>query len=1745
MIYVYPPDEKEFLTNGQCTLKPNSCIANETLNGEWELALQHPVDEDGKWMHLLVGNIIKAPVPVSVAKREIRYQPFRIYRIVPELNQVSVYARHLTYDLMDNFLYEYKPGNSTPVDIAAQGIFNACKSSHPFIIYSNITDRVDDLSFENVNPLEAILGEDGLVDKSSGELARDWFKLLLLKRVGLDTDIQIRQGKDLLGISYEVDDANVVTRILPTGETEDGNLLYLNERYVDSPLITSYPHPRWIHLPVSEARVSDELTEAQAKDKLKKAAQDEFDKGCDLPDITLDVSFINLTDTLEYATYRPLNTIFLGDSVRVIVKSLRLEIALRMTEYSFDCLLKRYNKVVLGTASDTIAGSMISPRQLPTGGIKGIKLAMGSIGTGHIQFASIGSLQVKNASIDSAHIKYAAIETAHIQDASITNAKIGKAVIESANIAAAAIQRAHIQDASINRAKIDLAAIGTGQIENAAITRAKIAHAAIGTAQIEEAVIDTAHIKDAAITNAKIVSLDAGKIQTGTLDAGNINVVNLKAANITTGKLTSSQIEAGAITAAHIASKTITAAQIQAGIITATSGLLANAAIDTAHIKDAAITNAKIGSLSANKITTGTLDAAAAKIINVDAGSITVGKINGVQIANGTVDMNHLHQTGVVQVISNAQATADGKNKVFYRTLANKPTTAEGLRKDDLWFDLSNEYRLNRWTGSEWVQTPLGPSALDLEIGGTNLLTGTSAEFRNINISQFTGTVQANVMYADHRLKANDLITFRVYLKAINKPLRARISQYRADGTYDAVTGDIVPLGSEGFSTVTTSIGADKVKLACLIQNGDSANLTTLSVEQYKWAKLERGNKPTDWSPAPGDIDELISSVRSTADGKNTAYYQATAPTGGVYSNGDLWFDTTKGYRLSVRSNNAWSASAYSGDAIAASAITAGHIATGAITAGKISAGAILADKIAANAVTSAKIAANAVIADKINAGAITTTKIATGAINADKIAAGAIEAAAIKAGVIDATHIAANTISGNKLAIGTVSATYIADGAITTTKVLANAITTDKINVGAVTANEIAANAVTTAKINAGAVTATQIATGAITAGKVAADAITAGNLQASAVTAEKVAAGAITATQLATNSVTAVKVLAGAITADKIAANAVTAAKVSAGAITTDKLDANAVTAVKIAAGAITTGHLAASSVDASKIKADAITTTHIAAPSRQAIVLEASNRLSHLGENLIINGNAAMGNNTNFSEFTYSSHIHKGSGGRFYTNKRVTMVDDGVPFYEDLTYKLSFDIYVPSTTISLSGRYTGFVPYDVDGLQIANAYTNWVANTNTTLAAALNNGDTVIRLADLTNWKMGADSHNRGIILWGYRNSKGYTFPTRTYSRRAHSNLYASDAAINKTAKTITLSSPWSHGSFAAGTAVNQVSSGSTYIYKGLVGQTLTAGFSHHEAILEGSELSAGKIFYGAKTLKFMIMNNGGTDQESYLYNIRLEVVPDSLKTSYINIANDKIDISSGGKINISAGGELMLNGAMVQINASDANNSHINFGSVFNVGRDSTGVFGLNINSPSDNAIRINGQPIWHKGNILIQSSQPAAGKGTLWLRPNSTQSLIYRYGIKSTSESAYYGGGTKTYTLAAATNDVMSVSGTYNFTVKFTLCNYGNPSYTFGTITLNLYKGNAQLTMTHAGTTLGGWVRREFTIKASTTNTIFTSGTGGIACYIQIAGTKTALLDSFLAHVPGTAIECTITGPGGTSAATPCEIFWCP
>ena len=626
-----------------------------------------------------------------IEARQLRDQPFRIYRVVPELDKITVYARHIFYDLLDNMIQSLKPSPSAVGASVVQSLSGACLSSHDFSFYSDLTSTAEDVEWENVNPVVAMLGENGLVSKYGAELARDWYDVFLVRRVGNDTDVSIRERKNLTGISYDVDETDVVTRIMPTGEDADGNVLYLPELYIDSPNIGAYTHPKWIHLSVSEAKEVTDGDEPKSKSQcyaeMRKAAQAEFDADCDLPTVTLKVDFVNCSDAEEYKQYAALTDIFLGDSVRVVARRIGVEVSMRMTQYTYDCLTRKYTSVTLGTAADTLEGSMISSRQLPSGVISGSKLAINSVGAGQLQSGSVGSLQVKMA----------AIQTAHIQDAAITKAKIAEATIGELNAMAITAISAKIQELAAKNITTDelyaaLATIAVAQITAANIEKANINWADIGElaaqiATIAQAQITTANINNANIDWASIANLNAeiAKIAKAQITAANIESAAIDWAAIQDLNAAVAKIALAQLTTANINNAEIDWASI--GQLQADIAKLVNANIQTADIDWAQIKDLTAGTAIIEKGVNGKLYVADLAVTEANMASLTVGELI-VKGADGCFYALSIAEDGTVTTEKKSVGDADiSDNSVSGGKLIEKTITARELNVASIFAD--------------------------------------------------------------------------------------------------------------------------------------------------------------------------------------------------------------------------------------------------------------------------------------------------------------------------------------------------------------------------------------------------------------------------------------------------------------------------------------------------------------------------------------------------------------------------------------------------------------------------------------------------------------------------------------------------------------------------------------------------------------------------------------------------------------------------------------------------------------------------------------------------------------------------------------------------------------------------------------------------------------------------------------------------------------------------------------------------
>lgn len=210
------------------------------------------------------------------------------------------------------------------------------------------------------------------------------------------------------------------------------------------------------------------------------------------------------------------------------------------------------------------------------------------------------------------------------------------------------------------------------------------------------------------------------------------------------------------------------------------------------------------------------------------------------------------------------------------------------------------------------------------------------------------------------------------------------------------------------------------------------------------------------------------------------------------------------------------------------------------------------------------------------------------------------------------------------------------------------------------------------------------------------------------------------------------------------------------------------------------------------------------------------EAYDKITSRGEQLIVNGNGFMGDNTNFSQLTFDGSQANGSPGSFTKAVSYTtpFCDSLFPVDSSKEYICEFDVKAGST--NSAAMYAMLLFYDVDKLNINVQMVSYFDGSTTTLAQELKNGDTKVYLTNASGFANTSAAHERSLIIWDYTNSFGYTYPAETYSRNYYAGVYSSDSDVDKTNNVISLASAWTGGTHAAGTPISQNRSGSTYSY-----------------------------------------------------------------------------------------------------------------------------------------------------------------------------------------------------------------------------------------------------------------------------------------------------------------------------------------
>jgi len=318
MINIYDRSEKAFKTNGLAILNECiKCVITEKLNGEYELSLEYPLYSE-KSKHIKPLNIIKA-----------NGQLFRIYIVEKDSKTgiVSIYARHIFYDLLNSIIVSLKIENKT-----CKQALDLIKSNLGYTFKSDITTtKTLNISMKNV--VESIFS---VVDLWGGEITRNNFNIEVNESKGMYRGVNIKYGKNIIGINETINSDNILTTIYPIGY----NGLTLTEKYITNT--------------IAEITYKDillakkiEFTSAKTETELRNAAKNYLLANI-RPDVNYKIDFIKLAQTFEYKDYQILEQVEVGDIVNVNHKILEVDIDVKVIGVERDILNDKNTKVELG-----------------------------------------------------------------------------------------------------------------------------------------------------------------------------------------------------------------------------------------------------------------------------------------------------------------------------------------------------------------------------------------------------------------------------------------------------------------------------------------------------------------------------------------------------------------------------------------------------------------------------------------------------------------------------------------------------------------------------------------------------------------------------------------------------------------------------------------------------------------------------------------------------------------------------------------------------------------------------------------------------------------------------------------------------------------------------------------------------------------------------------------------------------------------------------------------------------------------------------------------------------------------------------------------------------------------------------------------------------------------------------------------------------------------------------------------------
>ena len=465
---------------------------------------------------------------------------------------LSIHAEHISYQLGRVMLGDCNISRANPAT-ALLFIRGAMQEDYPGEIETNLSDDLvitGDYSWKNAQ--NAILDpKSGLLQATNGHLIRNDMNVYLIEDEEATPKYNITYGTNLRAVKWDGQVTGLVTRVYPLAQNADGSTLLLPEKYIDTVRTVPFIRPEVLNtgLKVGAKEKQEDGTEITLDQdtvyaRMREMAQNRFTiDEVDKPSVTLDVDWLHMPDTAEYAAYAALQNAAPGEWVRVKSAPLGISVDIQLTGYAFDPILMRYTK---GTFGKLTVSSGVASYDIQSGAVNSRTIATNAVGSSNIMAEAITAREIEANSITSDRIASRSIVTELLAANAITADEIAANAITAVKIAAGSVTAEKILAGAVTAAAIAAGAVMADAIASGAITTDKLAAGSVEASKIAALAITTEKLAAGAVT--------ADKIGAGSITANAISTDDLSAiqATLQIASIASAQIASADINYAHV-----------------------------------------------------------------------------------------------------------------------------------------------------------------------------------------------------------------------------------------------------------------------------------------------------------------------------------------------------------------------------------------------------------------------------------------------------------------------------------------------------------------------------------------------------------------------------------------------------------------------------------------------------------------------------------------------------------------------------------------------------------------------------------------------------------------------------------------------------------------------------------------------------------------------------------------------------------------------------------------------------------------------------------------------------------------------------------------------------------------------------------------------------------------------------------------------------------------------------------------